>query len=131
VNVFPFVEAEQAEQRNVSRTCGLLEVSRSAFYVWHQHPPPTARELSDAELGDRIEAIHAESKGPVWGAAHSRRAALHPIGCGRKRVARIMRQRGLAGRCRRKWVHSAASRRLSAPAHASSESIQRSRRRPS
>ena len=32
VNVFPFIEAEKAERRNVAKACVLLEVSRSAFY---------------------------------------------------------------------------------------------------
>ena len=43
MNVFPFIEAEKAEQRNVAKACELLEVSRSAFYEWHQHVP-SARE---------------------------------------------------------------------------------------
>ena len=34
MNVFPFVEAERAEQRNVAKACELFEVSRSAFYEW-------------------------------------------------------------------------------------------------
>ena len=39
MSVFPFIEAEKAEQRNVAKACELLEVSRSAFYSWHQHLP--------------------------------------------------------------------------------------------
>lgn len=102
MNVFPFVEAEQAEQRNVARTCELLEVSRSAYYVWHRHAP-SARELSDAELGERIEQIHADTKGRYGAPRIHGELADAGVRCGRKRVARIMRQRGLAGRCRRKW----------------------------
>jgi hypothetical protein len=37
VNVYPFIEAERAEQRNVKRACALLEVSRAAFYDWARH----------------------------------------------------------------------------------------------
>jgi putative transposase len=102
VTVWPFIEAEQAERRNVARTCELLKVSRSAYYDWHKHLP-SAREVSDAELGDRIVAIHAESR-DTYGAPRIHGALrAEGIGCGRKRVARIMRQRGLAGRCRRRW----------------------------
>jgi transposase len=50
VSVFPFIEVEQAEQRNVTKTCALLVVSRSAFYQWHQHRP-SPRALADDELG--------------------------------------------------------------------------------
>ena len=31
VNVYPFIEAEKAQQRNVKRACELLKVSRAAF----------------------------------------------------------------------------------------------------
>jgi putative transposase len=101
VNVFPFVEAEQAEQRNVARTCELLKVSRSAYYEWHQHTP-TARDVSDAELGDRIVEIHNESKCTYGAPRVHGRLRDDGIACGRKRVARLMVQRGLAGRCRRR-----------------------------
>lgn len=102
MTVWPFIEAEQAEQRNVVRACALLEVSRSAYYEWHKHTP-TAREVGDAELGERIVAIHDESNG-TYGAPRIHGQLRHDgISCGRKRVARIMRHRGLAGRCRRRW----------------------------
>ena len=102
MTVWPFIEAEQAEQRNVAKTCELLEVSRSAYYDWHRHIP-CAREVSDAQLGERLVAIHTVSKG-TYGSPRIH-AALRSDGvcCGRKRVARIMRQRGLEGRCRRRW----------------------------
>lgn len=102
MTVWPFIEAEQAEQRNVARTCVLLEVSRSAYYEWHRHVP-SAREVSDAEIGDKLVAIHAESKGTYGAPRLHSQLRRDGIGCGRKRVARIMRQRGLSGRCRRRW----------------------------
>ena len=33
MNVYPFIEAEKAQQRNVKRACELLEVSRAAYYA--------------------------------------------------------------------------------------------------
>jgi len=102
VNAYPFIEAEKAERRNVTRACELMEVSRSAFYDWHQHQP-TRRELDDAELAGRIAEIHADSRG-TYGAprvhAELRRQGFH---LARKRVARIMAAQGLAGRCKRRW----------------------------
>ena len=62
MNVFPFVEAEKAEQRNVAKACALLEVSRSAFYEWHQHIS-SRRQLDDDELGEDIQRIYDESRG--------------------------------------------------------------------
>jgi transposase InsO family protein len=102
VSVFPFIEAEKAQQRNVAKACALLEVSRSAFYDWHKHLP-CARQVADDELAERIEAIWNTSRGTYgWPRVHAqlRRDKVH---VGGKRVARIMRQRGLIGRCRRRW----------------------------
>ena len=33
MNVYPFIEAEKQEQRNVKRACELLQVSRAAYYA--------------------------------------------------------------------------------------------------
>src|SRR5205823_12368919 len=98
VNVFPFIEAEKAGQGNVAKACRLLEVSRSAFYEWHQHRAST-RRLADEALGERIQRIYDQSRGTYgWPRVHQ---ALRREGVRvrRSRVARIMRQRGLVGRC--------------------------------
>jgi transposase InsO family protein len=108
VSVFPFIEAEKAEQGNVAKACELLEVSRSAFYDWHQHLP-SRRDVADAELTERIEAIYDDSKGTYgWPRVHRqlRRDGVH---VSRKRVARLMRRRGLVGRCRRRWTKTTIS----------------------
>ena len=108
MSVFPFIEAERAGQHNVAKACELLEVSRSAFYEHAKHLP-SARELADTDLAERIEAIYDQSRGTYgWPRVHAalRRAGVH---ASRKRVARIMRQRGLIGRCRRRWTKTTVS----------------------
>ena len=108
MNVFPFVEAEKAERRNVARACEQLEVSRSAYYEWSKHAP-SRRQLADEELAHRITEIHKASRGTYgWPRVH---AALRRQGicASRKRVARIMRQKGLIGRCRRRWTTTTIS----------------------
>jgi len=102
VNVYPFIKAEKAEPTgNVALACRLLEVSRAAFYA---QLTPSARKLSDAELTDRIRAVHAASRG-TYGAPRVRRElAAQGVHVARKRVARLMRIAGLAGRCRRRFV---------------------------
>jgi putative transposase len=96
-----FIEAEKQADRNVLKACELLVVSRSAFYDRLAHSP-SAREVSDAELVEKIKAIHAASGG-TYGAprilAELREEGFH---VGKKRVARLMIQAGLAGRCRRR-----------------------------
>ena len=108
MNRYRFVEAEKAQRRNVAKACELLEVSTSAFYDWHRHLP-SARQLADETLGERIQAIYDDSRGTYgWPRVHQalRRDGVH---ASRKRVARIMRQKGLVGRCRRRWTKTTLS----------------------
>jgi transposase InsO family protein len=104
VSVFPFIEAEKAGQLGtVTKACQLLEVSRSAYYEWSRHMP-SRRQRDDEALGERIQAIYDQSRGTYgWPRVHR---ALRAEGtcASRKRVARIMRQKGLVGRCRRRWT---------------------------
>jgi transposase InsO family protein len=101
VNCYPFIEAEKAGRRNVSRACALLKVSRAAFYQYLAGP--SRRERDDGELAAQIEAIHEESKGrygaPRVQAELRRRGRRH----GRKRVARLMRRAGIRGRAPKRW----------------------------
>jgi putative transposase len=101
VSVYPFIEAEKAGSRNVKRACELLKVSRAAYYAARSGPSERARE--DAGLTVRVRAVHQESKGR-YGAPRVH-AALRRDGYrhGRKRVARLMRQAGLAGRAPKRW----------------------------
>jgi putative transposase len=101
VSIYPFIEAEKACRRNVKRACELLKVSRAAFYAHLKGP--SRREQDDAELAGEIQAVHREAKGrygaPRVHAELRRRGRRHS----RKRVARLMRQAGLAGRAARRW----------------------------
>jgi transposase InsO family protein len=102
VNVYPFIEAEKVDSRNVARACELLQVSRSAYYV-HRDQTPSDREQSDADLTAEISQIHADAKGR-YGAprihAQLRRRG-HRVA--RKRVARLMRAAGLRGKTPKRW----------------------------
>jgi transposase InsO family protein len=101
VNCYPFIEAEKAGRRNVKRACALLKVSRAAFYA--HLSGPSRREQEDAGLTGQIKAVHEQSKGrygaPRVHAELRRRGRRH----GRKRVARLMRAAGIAGRAPRRW----------------------------
>jgi putative transposase len=60
VTRFRFVEAEAA-RFPVSLLCHVVGVTRQGFYAW-KHRPPSARELADRELAERISQIHAASE---------------------------------------------------------------------
>jgi transposase InsO family protein len=102
VNVFPFIEAERAQQRSVKRACELLEVSRAAYYA-HRAGTVSSRQRTDKELTERIHHAHQASKGrygaPRIHAQLRRQGHRH----GRKRVARLMRAAGLHGRTPRRF----------------------------
>lgn len=102
MRLWPFIEAEKVEQRNVARACELLEVSRSAFYVHAKHQP-SRRAISDSELADKIKAIHAESGGTYGAPRVHKELRDQGVHVGKKRVARLMVKAGLEGRCKKRW----------------------------
>jgi len=102
VKVDPFIEAEKVAGHNVDKACDLLKVSKSAYYE-RRNGAPSARQVSDAALLEKIKAIHAESKG-TYGAPRIHKELLHRhVACGKRKVTRLMRQAGLAGRCKKRW----------------------------
>ena len=102
MSVYPFIEAERAERRNVKRACALLEVSRAAFYQWARHLA-SVRQRSDHKLVEKIKAVYGDSKG-TYGSprVHAQLRADDEI-CGENRVARLMQQQGLVGRQKRRF----------------------------
>jgi transposase InsO family protein len=99
VNVYPFIEAEKAQQGNVNWAWGLLEVSRAASSA-HRADRPSIRQQVDEELTDHIRQAHLASTGrygaPPIHAELGRRGHRH----GPKRIARLMRAAGRRGRPR-------------------------------
>jgi len=99
---YRFIAAEKAAVRNVAKACVLLKVSRSAFYEWSQQQL-SAHARRDNELGERVVAIHRASRGTYGAPRVQQQLRREGVHCGRKRVARLMAVRGLAGRWRRRF----------------------------
>ena len=90
--------AEKAEY-GVALVCRCVAVSAAGFYAWHRRRP-SDREEADRRLGVEIAAAHAESR-RTYGSPRillELQAQGHQVS--RKRVARLMRERGLRGRRR-------------------------------
>jgi putative transposase len=96
VTRFRFVEQEAA-QFPVSLLCRVVGVTRQGYYAWRRRPP-SARELADRVLAERVKAIHAETE-EIYGAPriYSELKLVDGIAVGKKRVARLMRQLGIRG----------------------------------
>jgi putative transposase len=100
VSRFRFIEAERA-RHGVALLCRVLGVSRAGFYAWRRRLP-SARARADGELTRRIHQIHAASRGTYGSPRVHAKLRAAGIGCGRRRVARLMRAAGLAGCHRRR-----------------------------
>jgi len=102
VNVYPFIEAERVAGAGcVRRACLLLKVSRAAYYAWSTGAL-CERRLADEELLERIVAAHKASRGTYGSPRITRALRQHGLRVSRKRIARLMALRGLAGRARRR-----------------------------
>ncbi|MGH2454431.1 MAG: IS3 family transposase [bacterium] len=92
-----------------------LGVSPSGYYAQRSRPP-CLRAQADAALLERIRVIHERSR-RTYGAPRVH-AELREQGlrCGRKRVARLMRQAGLCGAHRRRRGRTTVRDQTAAPA---------------
>jgi putative transposase len=100
VSCFRFIAAEKVNHP-VDALCRALGVSCAGFHAWLNRPI-SARARRDAELLERVRAIHAESEGTCgWPRIHAE-LRLRGVRVSRKRVARLMRQAGLSGFVKRK-----------------------------
>ncbi|MCC6790135.1 MAG: IS3 family transposase [Thermomicrobiales bacterium] len=90
-----FIAAEKVNH-SVSMLCRVLEVSRSGYYA-SQRRPACRRDVEDRRLGELIAREHKRSR-ETYGAPRIH-TQLTRAGerVGRKRVARLMRQRQLSG----------------------------------
>ena len=85
--------------------CRVLEVSTSGYYAWRNREP-SQRAREDADLLERIRASHKLSRGTYGVPRVYEDLIAEGIRVGRKRVARLMRQAGLAGVSRRKGTRT-------------------------
>jgi putative transposase len=114
--VYSFIAEEKADSRSpwsVAEMCRVLQVSRSGFYDWGT---ASQRDVTDRLLAAEIEAIW-ECSARTYGAprvhAWLRRQGYRVA---RKRVARIMRERGWSGQMGRVRVRTTRRDKHAAPA---------------
>ena len=79
----------------------VLGVSPSGYYAWRTRER-SAHEASDVALSARVRAIHERSRGTYGAPRIHAELAAEGTPVSRKRVARVMREAGLAGVSRRK-----------------------------
>lgn len=93
---YPFI-AEHRHAYAITTMCRVLEVSVSGYYAWCKRPP-SEHSREDAHLAEHVKTAFQANRG-VYGSprVHAELQA-QGINCARKRVARLMREQGLAAR---------------------------------
>jgi putative transposase len=94
---------------DTKRLCAVLQVSRSAYYRWHQSVSST-RQQNNQALVEHISQIYQQSHGTygsprIWHALRQR-----GIQCSRKRIARLMRLHGIRAKMVRRFKLTTSSR---------------------
>ena len=105
---FAFIEAEKALYP-VLVLCRVMQVGRSGFYAWLRRAP-SARTQADAVLQSKIDRAFRGSRG-TYGSPRIR-AQLNAEGVkvSKRRVARLMRRRGLCGLRKARFTRTTDSR---------------------
>ncbi|WP_094078859.1 IS3 family transposase [Janibacter indicus] len=112
VSRFQFVadnSATFADRGGVKRLCELVEVERSSYYAWLKAAPTReGRARADAELAERIRAVHAEdnTQGAPRITAELNDNAPAGARVNHKRVARVMRLEGIRGYVKKRRVRT-------------------------
>jgi putative transposase len=96
------MKAHQAAHR-ITTMCRVLGVSASGYYAWDRRTT-SRRATEDATLLEQIRRFHRVSRGTYGAPRIVRDLRAAGVRVGRKRVARLLKQAGLRGVSRRKWV---------------------------
>ena len=92
--------AQHQQKYAVKTMCRVLEVSVSGYYAWCHRCPSTHSKV-DGHLSQQIEQVYQTHR-QVYGSPRIHAALkTHGVKCGRKRIARLMRQAGLSAKARR------------------------------
>ena len=108
------MEQEKASH-HIATLCRVLGVSSSGYYAWCDRPL-SMRARTDQALLDQIQAIHERSRGTYGAPRIHAELRAQGVRCGRKRVARLMREANLIGAQRRRYRGTTRQDRQAVPA---------------
>jgi putative transposase len=90
---FQLIE-DHRDEFPVIRMCKGLDVSSSGYYAWRKRPP-SAREMANQELYNKIKVVYNENHGVYGSPRIYRELDAQGVDCSENRIARLMRLRGL------------------------------------
>jgi len=88
---------ELSVQFPIKECCVALKVSRSGYYQW-AGAERSLRAEANADLLKQIEQVYREHKGRYGSPRITQQLRQEGVGCGKNRVARLMRENELAAR---------------------------------
>jgi transposase InsO family protein len=108
VSRYACVADQKAAGFPVTAACKVAGVSTSGFYDWcaREVAPPTVRELDEAVLVELMRTIFDASDGNYGVPRMVRELRKTGMSINDKRVRRLMRKHGMAGRCIRRRVRT-------------------------
>ena len=105
---FAFIE-EHERAWALADLCRVLGVSRSGFHAWRTRGL-SSHQRRDEQLSVEVVAIHERSRKTYGSPRVHAELQARGMPTGRKRVARLMRTRGLVARCKRRFRRTTDSR---------------------
>jgi transposase InsO family protein len=108
VSRYTCVADQKAAGFPVTKACEVAEVSTSGFYDWchREQSGPSERDLADAQLVGLMREIFDAAEGAYGVPRMHRELRDNGIVVNEKRVRRLMRLHGMAGRCIRRRVRT-------------------------
>jgi putative transposase len=105
---YEFIKGHRDRYR-LQSMCNVLKVSRSGYYAWKKRSPSN-RERENMELLKRIQEIYKKRR-RIYGSPRIRHELNEEgIGCGKNRVARIMKENGIRAYIRKRFRGRVESR---------------------
>ncbi len=99
---FDFIAAKEVAFP-VATMCRVLGVSPSGYYACRSRPP-SKRLADDARVAAEVAAAHKASRGIYGSPRVHRELKAKGLKVGKKRVERLMNEKGLRGRSKRRFV---------------------------
>ncbi len=100
VKIDPFIEAEEAAGHSVKHSCDLFKVSRVAYYE-RRSGVQVARNVTDAELFEKITAISKESKDTYGSPQIQLELVQQKMSCGQHWLKGSWARLAYKGRCKK------------------------------
>lgn len=93
----------------MKKMCKVLKISKSGYYEWRKHKPSKRQQENKLLLG-HVEEVYRQSRGTYGSPRVKVELNEQGIGCGKNRVARIMKENGIQAKTKKKYKATTDSR---------------------